>query len=117
MWEGVEAWRLDGCTGSRRTGGWQSHEERSGRRRAPRRRSSRWPRSAACSLPARHRRPRSWSIERAEGISGLPSCDSPKGAQASCPPGKVVVGGGGEIEGGGEDPATQPSRVDERRAT
>jgi hypothetical protein len=47
-------------------------------------------------------------LERAYGLSGVRNLDSPKGAQASCPPGKVVVGGGAEIEGGGEDPATQP---------
>jgi hypothetical protein len=46
-------------------------------------------------------------LERAEDLSGLRNLDSPKGTQASCPPGKVVVGGA-EIEGGGEDPATQP---------
>jgi hypothetical protein len=48
------------------------------------------------------------ALERTDGISGLRSLDSPKSTQASCPPGKVVVGGGAEIEGGGEDPATQP---------
>jgi hypothetical protein len=46
-------------------------------------------------------------LERVEGISG-PSTNSPRIVQAFCPFGKVVVGGGAEIEGGGEDPATQP---------
>jgi hypothetical protein len=47
-------------------------------------------------------------LERAESKPVLRSMDSPQGAQAFCPSGKVVVGGGAEIEGGGDDPATQP---------
>jgi hypothetical protein len=47
-------------------------------------------------------------LERAESRPVSRSMDSPQGAQAFCPSGKVVVGGGAEIEGGGDDPATQP---------
>jgi hypothetical protein len=50
----------------------------------------------------------SLGLERRAGISGLRSMDSPKIAQARCPSGKVVVGGGAEVEGGGEDVATEP---------
>ncbi len=50
----------------------------------------------------------SLDLERRAGISGLRSMDSPKIAQAFCPNGKVVVGGGAEVEGGGEDVTTEP---------
>jgi hypothetical protein len=50
----------------------------------------------------------SLKLERKPGISGLRSMASPKSAQATCPAGKVVVGGGAEVEGGGEDVASEP---------
>jgi hypothetical protein len=48
-------------------------------------------------------------VVRAEKISGLRSMDSPKSATVACPAATpVLVGGGGEVEGGGADPSTQP---------
>lgn len=47
-------------------------------------------------------------LVRTDSIWGSRSMDSPKGASAGCPSGRVVVGGGAEIEGGGENEATQP---------
>jgi hypothetical protein len=46
-------------------------------------------------------------VFRVDDISGTLSLDSPKDATVACPDG-VLVGGGAEIEGGGEDPATEP---------
>jgi hypothetical protein len=47
-------------------------------------------------------------LVRTDKVSGSRSMESPKSADAGCPAGKIVVGGGAEIEGGGENEANQP---------